>query len=139
MTVITPIPLLMRDATFTVESDDYIAAISSAEFTPNGGIATFKGLTPSAVFSAAQSSTWTCALTFVQDWESVDSLSRYLFENEGSEIDVVFAPNAGGTPISATLIVTPGSIGGAVDGYATSTVQLGVVGRPTLGTPDSPA
>jgi len=35
--------------------------------------------------------------------------------------------------ITATLLITPGAIGGTVDQYATASVTLGVSGKPTIG------
>lgn len=133
MAVIPVNPFMMGDATFTVEADNYEASVSSATFTPSSSVTTWKGLTPTAVFSFGANATWTLDLEFAQDWATENSLSRYLYENEGEELDVVFAPKAGGPTISATIIATPGAIGGAVDAVAASTVSLGVKGKPVLG------
>lgn len=132
MATIAVNPFLMGDCTLTVELDNYEAHVSTVEFAPTSQPVTWKGLTPTAVFSFGTNATWVCNLGFAQDWATADSLSRYLFEHEGEEIDVVFAPKAGGPTVSATLIVTPGSIGGAVDAVAVSTVALGCKGKPTL-------
>lgn len=125
-------PFQLSDCLLTVESDNYEAHVSTVEFVPSSTSAQFKGLTPAAVFTFAGSPTWLCNLTFAQDWATPDSLSRYLFENVGEEIDVTFEPIKGGPAITAKLIAQPGSIGGAVDAVAVSTVALGVVGAPTL-------
>lgn len=125
-------PFQMTDCLLTVEADNYEAHVSTVEFAPSSTAAQFKGLTPSAVFNFAGAPTWTCNLTFAQDWSTANSLSRYLFENAGAEIDVTFEPVKGGPAVTATLVAQPGSIGGAVDSVATSTVALGVVGKPTL-------
>lgn len=132
MATIAVNPFILSDTTFTVEADNYEAHVSGVTFTPSSSVTTWKGLTPDAVFSFGTNATWTCDLEFAQDWSTAGALSRYLFEHEGEEIDVVFAPVSGGPTISATLIVTPGAIGGAVDSVATATVSLGVKGKPTL-------
>jgi len=128
---ITPNPLIMRDSTFVVAADEFAAALSSAAFTPAASVISFKGLRPSATYSAATTATWTCDLTFVQDL-TAGSLTNYLFANEGAEIAVTFVPAVGGPSISATIIVTPGAIGGAIDTYGQATVSLGVKGKPTI-------
>lgn len=133
MATIAVNPFIMRDCLLSVAADNYEAHVSQVEFAPSSSTVTWKGLTPTAVFSFGTASTWVCNLTFAQDWGTASSLSRYLFENEGEEISVSFSPVNGGPAITATLIVAPGSIGGTVDAVAVSTVALGVKGKPTLG------
>lgn len=125
-------PFIMADCLFQVAADSYEAHVSTVEFAPTSQTVNWKGLTPTAVFSFGTNSTWVCNLGFAQDWSTANSLSRYLYENEGEEITVVFEPKAGGPSVTATLIVAPGSIGGAVDAVAVSTVALGVKGKPVL-------
>jgi hypothetical protein len=82
------------------------------------------------------SSTWVCNISYAQDWASVNSLSQYLLANEGKSVVVKFIPQSASTgtvpTFTATVFITPGSIGGAVDGVATASVSLGVVGKPVL-------
>lgn len=125
-------PILMGNATLTFGADGYQAHVSSATFTPSSTVVTWKGLTPSAVFTFGANATWTLDLELAQDWETASALSRYLFENEGQVVAVVFEPVDGGASVSADVIVTPGAIGGAVDAVATATVSLGVQGKPVL-------
>ncbi len=125
-------PYQLTDCLFQVEADNYEAHVSKVEFAPTSTSAQFKGLTPAAVFTFAGAPTWVCNLTFAQDWDTANSLSRYLFEHTGEEIEVTFEPVKGGSAITATLICQPGSIGGDVDAVATSTVALGVKGKPAL-------
>lgn len=132
MASVTVNPFLLTDCLFQVEADNYEAHVSKVEFAPSSSSTQFKGLTPTAVFTFAGTSTWTCNLDFAQDWDTPGSLSRYLFEHEGEALDVTFEPKKGGSAITATIVAIPGSIGGAVDGVATSSVSLGVHGRPAL-------
>ncbi|UOE43744.1 hypothetical protein [Agromyces larvae] len=125
-------PFLMKDCLFQVEADQYEAHVSQVQFSPTSQTVTWKGLTPAAVFSFGTAATWVANLTFAQDWSTADSLSRYLYEHEGEEIDVTFEPVAGGPGVTATLIVAPGAIGGQVDQVATAQVSLGVKGKPVL-------
>jgi hypothetical protein len=126
---------MISDATFKVAADNYETSVSSVEFAPTSGQATWKGLTPDSVFTFAQSPTWVANVAFVQDWSNEDSLSRFLFDHSGETIAVEFSPVKGGATIYATVIVVPGSIGGAVDAVAASTVALGVVGKPSFTAP----
>jgi hypothetical protein len=132
MAIIAVNPFILKDCTLTVAADNYEAHVSQVEFVPTSSIATWKGLTPTAVFSFGSASTWVCNLALAQDWDTADSLSRYLFEQEGDEVVAVFEPVAGGSSITATIIIAPGSIGGTVDAVGVSTVSLGVKGKPAL-------
>lgn len=132
MATIPVSPIMMGNTKLTFGIDQYEAHVSSVVFTPSAQVTTWKGLTPPAVFSFGSNATWTLDLELAQDWADSLTLSRYLFENEGTEVDVTFEPVAGGTDVTATVIITPGAIGGTVDAVATSTVTLGVKGKPIL-------
>jgi hypothetical protein len=125
-------PFVLKDCLFQVAADNYEGHVSTVEFVPTSAVQAWKGLTPTAVYSAGTNSTWVCNLGLAQDWQTADSLSRYLFENEGEEVIVRFEPVNGGLGIDATIIIAPGTIGGAVDTFAVATVSLGVKGKPTL-------
>jgi hypothetical protein len=125
-------PLYLKDVILTVDGDTYEKHVSGVTITPSVATATFKGLEPTATFSQASTATWMLDLTFVQDWETEDSLSAYLFNNAGEEVTMSFKPESGsGGTFSATVIIVPGSVGGTVDAYATSTVSLPVQGQPS--------
>lgn len=132
MAEITVNPFVLRDVLFTVDADSYQAHVSAVTFTPASSIVNWQGLTPDATFSFPTATTWTADLEYAQDWSTADSLSRYLFEHEGDEVDVTFEPVAGGPSITATLVIVPGAIGGTVNQVATATVSLGVKGKPVL-------
>lgn len=132
MAVITPQPFTMKNCTLQVELDNYEKQVSGVKFTPSSTVVKWKGLTPTSSFTDVTTAEWTCDLTFAQDWATAGSLSRYLHEHEGEEIDVVFEPIATGPSVSATLYVTPGAIGGDVDSVAVATVTLGCKAKPVL-------
>ncbi|TFC94573.1 hypothetical protein E3T28_14825 [Cryobacterium sinapicolor] len=126
-------PLVLKDVVISFGTDSYEAAVSNVTFTPSASTITWKGLTPAAVYSAATAATWAADLTYVQDWETVNSLSRFLFDNEGAEVAATFKPRSGSGPsFTAILIVTPGAIGGAVDSFGETSVSLGSKGKPAL-------
>ena len=125
-------PIVLRDVLLTIGTDSYQKHVSGVTFTPSASTVTWQGLTPDASFTAPVTATWAVTLDHAQDWETEDSLSLYLFENEGEEVPMLFEPVAGGAGFSADVIITPGSIGGAVNSVATGSVTLGVNGRPTV-------
>jgi len=132
MADITPEPLFLSNSIATIGTDNYEAAINSATFTPSTSTVTFKGLKPGSVFTRQTAATWVCELQFVQDWETVGSLSNYLHEHEGESVQFVLVPEADGPTVTATIIITPGAIGGAVDTFGVATVSLGVDGKPVI-------
>ena len=135
MATIAVNPLYLKDTLFAVAADNYEAAVSSVTFTPTSSTATWQGLTPTASFTFATTATWVATLEYAQDWGTTNSLSQYLYANEGKEVVVKFTPAKGATTaptFTATVIVTPGAVGGAVNAVATATVTLAVKGKPTL-------
>jgi len=128
-------PLYMKDALVTIAGTPYEAECSNVTFTPSTSTTTWKGLTPDAVFTNTANATWTVDMTLAQDWDAISSLGLYLFEHEGEEVSLVFEPKNGGGGFTAQVVITPGAIGGAVDGFAESQVSLPVQGRPTYVAP----
>lgn len=133
MATITPAPLYFDDAVLSMGGDDYAPAASSAALTPSVSSTTFYGLKEDAIFPES-SVDWTLDITFVQDWDSASSLSRYLWSNQGTVIENVTLSPRDGTGPSFTMDVhiVPGAIGGNTRAHATSTVSLPLVGVPTL-------
>lgn len=133
MATISVQPLFMKDVMFTVGVDGYEKHVSSVTFTPSTPTASWKGLEPSATFTNVGSATWMVDIEYAQDWQTTDSLSKYLFANQGETKTVVFYPENGtGTGFTADIIIVSGAIGGAVDSYATTTVSLPLQGQPVI-------
>lgn len=133
MTQIAVAPLFLKDVIFTVGTDDYEKHVSNVTFTPSTSPQTWKGLNPDATFTNVGSATWTVDLEYAQDWTTTNSLSAYLFANQGETKTVEFAPQNGvGPSFTASVIIVAGAIGGAVDTYGAATVSLPLQGQPTL-------
>jgi hypothetical protein len=143
MAQIASAPLILKDARFIVAADSYEASVSNVTFTPSASTVTWQGLTPSSLFTGTTTATWSASITFHQDWSTTNSLSQYLLANEGKTIVVKFIPQTaltGTVPtFTATVIVTPGQIGGDLNQVMTAQVQLGVVGKPILSVAAVPA
>lgn len=134
MAIIAVQPFVLKDMTLVIDADNYEAHVSQVEFTPSASTQTWQGGTPTASFTDTATATWTCVIAYAQDWSDEDSLSYKLHADEGDSWAVTFKPRVGsGQPsVTATLVVTPGAIGGTVGGWATATVTLGVSGKPVL-------
>lgn len=129
MAAITPTPLVIKDALVQF-TDSYEKAVTAVVFTPSTSVITATAVSPGATYTDSTPATWTCDLTFLQDWEDPDSLARFLFDNEGVTLPITVEPKAGGTSFAATVVIVPGSVGGTVGTYAESTVSLGCLGKP---------
>lgn len=128
-------PLYMSQCTFTVDADDYEAAVDQVTFTPASSTQTWQGMKAGAVFTRAAQATWTCQIEFAQDYSTAGSLANYLFANEGQQKAVTFVPDTTDTAsptIAGTIIITPGAIGGKVNAFATASVTLPMTGKPTI-------
>lgn len=127
-------PLVMKDVDLTFEAagDDYRKHCSGVVFTPTANAVTWTGLGENT-HTDQSTATWAVAITYVQDWESADSLSRFLYEHEGERVPMTFRPKSGaGASFTADVFVTPGAIGGPVNAFAETTATLGCDGRPKL-------
>lgn len=123
-------PLYMDAADLNIAGDDYAAHISGASFVPSTSTVTWQGAKPAAVFTRQTRATWVLNLNFAQDWESAKSLSQYLHANEGTITPIVLTPVSGGKSFTADVIIAPGTIGAEINQFGTSSISLGVNGRP---------
>lgn len=127
MAVLEVQPLVLKDVEllFAAAGDDYRKHVDSVMFTPTAAALTWTGLGLNTHTDQAVA-TWVAALSLVQDWDSTSSLCRFLYENEGERVPMTFRPRSGvGPSFTANVIVTPGAIGGPVNAFAVTTVNLG--------------
>lgn len=133
MASIAVTPLFLKDVTLTVGTDSYEKHVSSVTLTPTNATASWKGLNSAATFTDAGTPTWTLDLSYAQDWDTLNSLSKYLFSNQGATKTITFKPKAANTPtFTVSVIILAGAVGGTVDSYGEATVSLPVQGQPTL-------
>ena len=129
--------LIPQDGTLelgpTATATDVSCQVSNASITatPNQKtITTLCGITNAAGITAFQ-----LHVEAAQDW-STDGLSTFLFENDGQVVDFSLTPTAAGSPTATgQCYVSPGDFSGASGEIATLTVDLGIVGKPTITPP----
>lgn len=103
-------PYALKNATLSIETDDYTAAVTQVEFSPS--VATSTVRTIDGVAHKDQStSEWNCTIGFIQDLDP-SGLLRYMLDHDGESKSVSFVPESGGPTITADLVVSPGAIGG---------------------------
>ena len=124
-------PIVLRDVLLKIAADDYEKHVSGVTMTPSTGSVSWTGLAPDDTFTFPTATTWAVQLDYAQDWETANSLSRYLFDHEGETVTLLFEPVKGGLGWQVEAVIVPGSIGGQVNAVATATVTLGVLGKPT--------
>jgi hypothetical protein len=133
MTVVPVSPIVLKDVTLVIDTDNFEMHCSQVQFDPTTQLQTWKGLTPSAVFTDQSAPTWACTLAYAQDWSTVDTLSSYLYAHQGELKHVKFKPdvNSAQAEWDADIIISAGPVGGTVDTFSVGTVTLGVQGIPT--------
>lgn len=124
MAILEVKPLVLKDVTATIGTDDFKKHLDQVTLTPSSSTQSWTGL-GSNTHTDVATATWTLSLNYVQDWESTESLSRYLHENEGETVAFAFTPKAGGPSFTTDVVITPGAIGGTVNAFATTSVTLG--------------
>ena len=84
-------PLVLKDVVLQFgdaeTGKDFRKHVDQVTFTPSSSQMTWTGLGANT-HSDVTTATWTVALNYAQDWDTADSLSRYLFENERAEVPV---------------------------------------------------
>lgn len=133
MTQISPNPFVLKDAILTLGTDSFEKELSTAELAPTASPQTWKGLSPTAKYQDAPLADWVLNLVLAQDWETSGALSTYLFNNENTHPAFSLKPKSGtGPSFTGTVLIAPGSAGGAGQAFATSSVTLPCDARPLL-------
>ena len=134
MSVIAVKPIVMKNVSLIIETDDYAKHVSSVVFSLEQPEISWTGL-DGTVHTELGPETWKATVAYAQDWDTPDSLSEYLFENRGTSKTVKFQPRAGSgeAEFTAECVLATGQIGGAVGEFANSTAAFGMAGAPVKG------
>ena len=125
MALIEVKPRFLTDVELTIGVDQYENHVSGVTFTPTpASPSAWSGLGGNTHTAVGKSTTWVCTLDYVQDWQTPNSLARYLKDNAGVEKPCVFTPSDGSEPWYATITPVPGPLGGAGQAFATASVTL---------------
>jgi hypothetical protein len=126
-------PLFMKSATITIDSVAYADLITNVVFTPTTPTLSHKGIS-GKVATSVGATEWSVTFDYAQSFDTAGSLALKLFNDAGEKVSAVFKPEGAAAPttITATVTLLPGSLGGAIDAAATSSVTLPVDGKPTI-------
>ncbi|TFV82041.1 hypothetical protein E4V99_13995 [Microbacterium sp. dk485] len=119
-------PVLFK-APVSVGDDEYTAHLNQAQFEPTQPTSTWTDLDGKSTNFGGDSS-WTLQLAGAQDWETVNSLSHFLIEHEGEEIEVTI--DVPGGTWAGTVIAAAVTIGGTINTPAAFSKTLQVNGKP---------
>lgn len=121
----------LKNSVVKFGATDYALAVQKAQLEPDVSVDTYKTLAPAGVYSDVDTASWTLQLAGLQDYETAASLSRYFFDNAGTQVTATIEPVAGGTSWEVDVIIVPVTIGGEQGSFATFEAELAVVGQPT--------
>lgn len=117
------------------DSNEYADAMSSFQFVPAQAVSTWRGGTPTAVFTDISAPTWTCVIKLAQDWHTGNSFANWLLSKSGTTQKVIFKPHGNVTSaaaFAANIIVAVPPIGGDIDAWLEAGITCGVQGAPTV-------
>lgn len=103
-------PYALKSGTLSIATDDYTAAVTQVEFTPATSQSTVRTIDGVAHKEQATAE-WTVTIGFIQDLAPLGFM-RYMLDHDGESKAVTFVPETDGPTIAATIVVSPGTIGG---------------------------
>lgn len=112
MAKITSKPVRFK-APVSVGDDEYTAHLNQAEFVSTAPTSSWTDL-DGKVYPFGGESAWQLTWAGAQDWETVNSLSLFLYEHDGETVEVsIDLP--GGKTATADVIVAATNIGGTIN------------------------
>lgn len=109
---------------------EYAGCTQSFQFVPQTTTDSTQGGTPSSIWTDTTITGWQLQWKFLQDSETLQSLTDYLYLHAGEAHDVAFVPY-GGTGWTAKVVLPAPPIGGDMNAWLADTITCGVRGKPT--------
>jgi len=112
----------------------YECQVTSAAITVTPNLVTIPATGCEGQTQQPAASTYALALTWLQDWGQTDSLSQYLWDNAGQEVEFEIAlDQTTGFPVASGLVrAVEGQYGGDFANPLSATVTLPCSDKPTL-------
>lgn len=123
---------VLRDATFTVEGTDYANQCTSVILTPEQETQTLKTMVPDGIVQDVDTAVWALSINGIQDYVAAQGLAALLTSMSGQQLDIVFAPKAGGRTATVTVVGKNVPFGGEQGAFTTMDVELPVIGQPVF-------
>lgn len=123
---------VLKDTVCTFDGTDYANQLSKIRFVPDTPMQQMRTLVPDGVVSDVDSAVWTLELSGQQDMVSAQGFARYLNDNAGSTVTVVYTPKPGGPSMTAEVLLMAVPFGGEQGAWVTFDVTLPVTGQPAI-------
>lgn len=123
---------VLRDALFTVEGTDYANQCTSVVMTPTQETQTLKTMVPDGAVQDVDSATWVLNINGIQDYVAARGLARYISDNSGLQLDIVFEPKKGGVTATATVVGKRIPFGGEQGAFTVFDIELPMIGEPVF-------
>ena len=123
---------VLRDALFTVAGTDYANQCTSVVMTPSQETQTLKVMVPDGAVSDVDSATWVLNINGIQDYVQARGLARYISDNSGTQLAIVFEPKKGGVTATATVVAKRIPFGGEQGAFTVFDIELPMIGEPVF-------
>lgn len=123
---------VLRNTSVTFGGTAYANQFTKVRFVPDTPIQTMRTLVPDGIVQDVDSTSWVLEIEGIQDYKMAQGFARYLFDNAGDTVPVIFAPKLGELTVAASVVLVPTEIGGEQGNFATIEVELPVIGQPVI-------
>lgn len=125
--------IVFRDATITVDGDEYANQLSRARLVPDQNVQTMRTLVPDGVIQDVDSAVWTLELAGVQI-NAATGLAKALRDAAGTQVEVILQPKTGTGQAKATftVLVLQQAFGGDQGQFLPLETTLPVIGAPVF-------
>ena len=135
--IVDAAPISLREATLTVDADDFTAAVNEVLFEPDVEVEWLPDIASGGVPIVTRVR-WQVTIGVMQDL-TAGSLTRYLLSNIGAMKTLVFTPLAIGPSVTAEVRIVPAQVGGPSGQILTASPTFPVVGVPVVDDDESPS
>ncbi len=130
---------LIKIGTTASPTDQHECSVSNFTITPSANQVNIPGTYCAGPTVLAQQSTFAIQMEWLSDWGANSSLSKLLWDNDGSPLYYSFEPdqttNPGAPTATGQLIAIAGTFGGPGDNVWTNSQPMPCVAKPVLTDP----
>lgn len=123
---------VLKDATVSIAATNYANQCTSVTLTPEQATQTLKTMVPDGVIQDVDIATWTCSIAGIQDYVTARGLARYLTEQAGNTLNLVFTPKNGGVTATVSVVAKAVPFGGETGAFTVFDVELPCIGQPVF-------
>lgn len=121
---------VLRDCLVSIAATDYANQCTTARLTPEQETQTLRTLVPDGIVQDVDTAAWTLELAGIQDFTAAQGMARYLFDNDGQQVDLILEPRKSLVSWAVSIKVKMPEIGGEQGNWATVELELPCIGAP---------